>query len=184
LIFFAGHLVVDLAGWEESLLFLAGLILLGVEVFVTPGFGVLGVAGILSIIVSLVLAMTSLPLDVSFQTGTLTSSLLRVMLSLGASILFFFVVLAILPKTALKSRLVLDAAIVATASGGIEGDAIQRILSSGMTGIAESFLRPAGIARFGDRRVDVSSEGDFIESGTPVVIVRVRGNHVTVKKKS
>jgi membrane-bound serine protease (ClpP class) len=184
LIFFAGHLVVNLAGWEESLLFLAGLILIVIEVFVTPGFGVLGIAGITSVVISLVLAMTSLPIDVSFSTGNLASSLVRVVLSMGASIVLFFVAMALLPKSAIKSRLILDAAIVETASGGPEGEALQSILASGMQGTAESFLRPAGIARFGDKRVDVTSEGDFIESGTPVVIVRVSGNHATVRKIS
>jgi hypothetical protein len=53
----------------------------------------------------------------------------------------------------------------------------------GESGVAESFLRPAGIARFGSRRVDVMSEGDFIERGEKVIIVRVEGNHVIVRKE-
>lgn len=184
LIFFAGHLVVNLAGWEEVMLFLIGLVLLGIEIFVTPGFGVLGVGGISAIVVSLVLAMTSLPIEVSFQTGNLTSQLLRVMLSMGASIVLLFVAMALLPKTVFKSKLILSAAIMETAGGTMEGRAAENHFSSGMTGIAESFLRPAGIARFGDKRMDVTSEGDFIESGSPVVIVRVKGNHITVRKNA
>ncbi len=183
LIFFAGHLVVNLAGMEEALLFFLGLVLLGVEIFVTPGFGVLGIAGILSIVISLVLAMTSLPLDVSFSTGNLTSNLLRVSVSMIVSLIIFLVVLSILPKTVMKSPLILNAAITATAEGGREGEAIKDAIQSGMTGIAESFLRPAGIARFGDKRIDVASEGDFIEKGSSVEIVRVHGNRVTVRKK-
>ena len=182
LIFFAGHLVVNLAGWEETLLFFAGIILLGIEVFVTPGFGVLGVAGILAIVVSLVLAMTSLPIDISFQTGDLTSNLLRVMLSMGVTILLLFVAMAVLPKTPMRRKIVLDAAITETASGSIEGRAVENTLSIGAVGTAESFLRPAGIARFGDKRLDVTSEGDFVESGSAVVVVRVHGNHVIVRK--
>jgi membrane-bound serine protease (ClpP class) len=184
LIFFAGHLVVNLAGWEEGLLFLLGLILLGVEIFVTPGFGVLGIAGILAIVTSLVLAMTALPIDVSFSTGNLTSNMLRVTVSMAVSLIVFLIVLSVLPKAVFKSPLILHAAITATAEGGREGDAVKTVFQSGMTGIAESFLRPAGIARFGDKRIDVSSEGDFIESGSPVEIVRVHGNRVTVRKKA
>ena len=60
---------------------------------------------------------------------------------------------------------------------------VEEILASGSSGVAESFLRPAGIARFGDRRIDVTSEGDFIEKGDPVEIVRTSGNRVVVRKK-
>lgn len=182
-IFFAGHLVVNLAGWEEVMLFALGVGLLAVEIFVTPGFGVLGAAGALAVLISLVLAMISLPLDVSFSTGNLTSSLFRVLLSLGVSVVLFFVAFALLPRNRFfRSALVLDTAITATASGGREGAAIQEALLSGESGVAESFLRPAGIAKFGDKRIDVVSEGDFIEKGEPIVIVRVAGNRVVVKK--
>jgi membrane-bound serine protease (ClpP class) len=58
------------------------------------------------------------------------------------------------------------------------------VLASGEKGVAESFLRPAGIAKFGDKRIDVVSEGDFIEQGSEIVIVRVSGNRVVVKKSS
>ena len=183
-IFFAGHLVVNLAGWEEVILFVLGVGLLAVEIFVTPGFGVMGVAGILAILVSLVLSLSAMPLDVSFRTGVLTSSLLRVVLYLGVSIILFFVALAFLPKIKFRTPFILDAAINATAAGGREGEAVAQVLSSGKTGIAESFLRPAGIARFGDRRIDVVSEGDFIEKGAEITIVRTAGNRVVVKKKA
>lgn len=183
IIFFAGHLVVNLAGWEEILLFGVGAALLAVEIFVTPGFGIIGALGILGIITSLVLAITSLPISVSFQTGDLGGSLLRVFASLVVSILLFFIAFALLPKTRVGGKLVLDAAIRATAQGGREGAVVEEIVASGTAGVAESFLRPAGIARFGDRRVDVISEGDFIEKGEPIVIVHTTGNRVVVRKK-
>lgn len=183
LIFFAGHLVVNLAGFEEVLLFAVGIALLAAELFVTPGFGVLGAAGVLAVLVSLVLSLTSLPIDVSFQTGNLTASLLRVTLSLGVAVVLFFSLFAFMPKLKFRNPLILETAIEATSAGGREGETVAHILSSGESGVAESFLRPAGIARFGDRRVDVVSEGDFIEKGTSVEIVRADGNRVVVRKK-
>ena len=182
-IFFAGHLVVNLAGWEEVMLFVLGVSLLAVEIFVTPGFGILGALGVLGILVSLVLAITSLPISVSFNTGDLSGSLLRVLASLAASIVLFFVAFALLPRTRVGGKLVLETAIRATSKGGREGALVDEIVASGSSGIAESFLRPSGIARFGDRRIDVTSEGDFIEKGDPVVIVRTSGNRVVVRKK-
>jgi membrane-bound serine protease (ClpP class) len=182
IIFFMGHLVVNLAGWEEVLLFALGIGLLAVELFITPGFGVIGAAGIMAVIGSLVLALTALPVDVSFQTGVLTNSILRVLLSMGIVMVLFFALFAILPRTKLRNVLILDTAIEGTASGGREGEAISEVIASGESGVAESFLRPAGIARFGNRRVDVMSEGDFIEQGEKVIIVRVEGNRVIVRK--
>ncbi|MCP4199454.1 MAG: nodulation protein NfeD [Proteobacteria bacterium] len=183
IIFFMGHLVVNLAGWEEVLLFALGVGLLAVELFVTPGFGVIGATGIMAIIGSLVLALTALPMDVSFQTGMLTSSILRVLLSMGIVLILFFAAFAILPRTKIRNVLILDAAIKGTSRGGREGVAISEVIESGESGVAESFLRPAGIARFGSRRIDVMSEGDFIDRGEKVVIVRVEGNRVIVRKE-
>jgi membrane-bound serine protease (ClpP class) len=77
---------------------------------------------------------------------------------------------------------VLDTAIDSTAKGGVEGEAIEEVLAAGLSGVTESFLRPAGIARFGARRVDVLTEGDFIEKGRSVVIVRTEGNRVIVRE--
>ncbi len=52
----------------------------------------------------------------------------------------------------------------------------------GHVGTATSLLRPSGIAHFGDRRVDVSTEWDFIEPGTPIQVVAVEGTRIVVKK--
>jgi len=182
-VFFAGHLVVHMAGWEELLLFAAGVILLFVEVFVTPGFGVVGILGVLLIVGSLVFSLSGMPLEVAFDTGLLTTAVSRVLISLGGSIALFFAALAILPRTRVRNRLVLSAAIDSTAAGGVEGEALAEVLAQGLTGVAESFLRPAGIARFGERRIDVVSEGDFIEQGAKVVIVRTAGNRVVVREE-
>jgi membrane-bound serine protease (ClpP class) len=182
-IFFAGHLVVNLAGWEEVLLFVIGVALIGVEIFVTPGFGILGAGGLLAIVFSLVLSLTALPIDVSFEVGNLTDSLLQVLASLTIALVLFFVTFAFLPKLPFKSKLILDTAISATSSGGREKEAIEEIMANGVSGVAESFLRPAGIARFGDKRIDVISEGDFIEKGETVIVVRTAGNKVVVKKE-
>jgi membrane-bound serine protease (ClpP class) len=182
-LFFAGHLVVHMAGWEELLLFAAGVILLFVEVFVTPGFGVVGILGVLAILGSLVLSLSGMPLKVSFDTGLLTTALSRVLISLAGSIALFFGALAVLPKTRVRNRLVLATAIDSTAAGGAEGEALAEVLAAGISGVAESFLRPAGIARFGDKRIDVVSEGDFIERGAKVVIVRTAGNRVVVREE-
>jgi membrane-bound serine protease (ClpP class) len=57
-LFFWGHLIADLAGWEDLILISVGLLLIGIEVFVIPGFGFAGLLGGLSLVAGLVLAMT------------------------------------------------------------------------------------------------------------------------------
>ena len=53
---------------------------------------------------------------------------------------------------------------------------------TGKNGIVEAPLRPAGIARIGDRRVDVVSRGELIERGESVIVVEVSGNRVVVAR--
>lgn len=57
-LFFWGYLLTGLAGWEDLLLIAIGIVLIGLEIFVIPGFGLAGVAGTLSLIAGLVLTMT------------------------------------------------------------------------------------------------------------------------------
>ena len=161
-----------------------GVGLLGAEIFLTPGFGVLGALGVMAVIVSLVLAMSSLPLDVSFSTGNLSVAFGRVFASIGAAVLLFIGALALLPKTRVGGKLVLKEAVVGRSAGGREGEVVEQVVASGQSGIAESLLRAVGLARFGDKRVDVVSDGEFIEKGEKVIIVRTHGNRVVVKKES
>jgi membrane-bound serine protease (ClpP class) len=51
----------------------------------------------------------------------------------------------------------------------------------GMTGVAASFLRPAGVAQIDGKRVDVLTEGEFITAGTPVRVTRVEGARIFVE---
>ena len=184
-IFFAGHMVVHLAGFEEVVLFVIGVILLGVEIFVLPGFGIAGVLGILAIVSALVLSLTSLPIDVSWNTGMLTTALTRVMISLLLTVGLLIVAFFTLPKSRfVKNRLILETANVSSAKGGVEGDIVAQKLHIGSAGKSESYLRPAGIANFDGHRVDVTSEGDFIPAGAEIEVLRIEGNRVVVKMRN
>ena len=59
---------------------------------------------------------------------------------------------------------------------------IDRVELLGTTGTALTDLRPAGVARFGQDRVDVVSEGDFVPVGSTLKVLRVEGSRVTVRK--
>ena len=55
-------------------------------------------------------------------------------------------------------------------------------LTSGMMGIAKTMLRPSGKAEISGQVVDVISQGDFIDPGTPLRILAVEGPRIVVER--
>lgn len=53
----------------------------------------------------------------------------------------------------------------------------------GLEGIALTDLRPAGMALLDDRRTDVVTRGEYLDKGTPVVVIKITGNQIVVKKQ-
>lgn len=109
-LFFFGHHIAMLAGWEAIVMFVIGLSLVGFEVFV-PGHVLPGVFGVLLIVAALVLAFINLdavPLGVAWRAGWLPDALGSVFGSLGATALLGWIISRLLPRTALGRGLVLD----------------------------------------------------------------------------
>lgn len=175
-LFFWGHWLVQLAGWEELLLAAAGIVLLAVEVFILPGFGIAGVLGIVALVGGLGLTLVG----AGATWGAVVAASGRVALSLLLAIGASLVLLRVLPKLPIGRRLVLDTELPVEAGFGSAPDADRRWL--GRRGVSLSPLRPAGIAEFDGERVDVVSQGDLIGVGQPVEVVRVEGNRVVVRK--
>ncbi|MBM4142398.1 MAG: hypothetical protein FJ225_02215 [Lentisphaerae bacterium] len=182
-IWFWGHHVAGLAGMGELVLFALGLILLLVEVFFIPGFGLVGSAGIAMMALAVLMAMVQhspgLPVyrlpDIQIDRAMRT-----VGWSLAGLIAAALVLSRFLPRTTLFRRLVLETS--ETAAAGFSASAAPADLL-GARGRADTPLRPAGIAVFGERRLNVVSRGDFIDAGAPVVVVETRGNRVVVEKE-
>lgn len=188
MLFFGGHLIVDLAGWEEILLFVLGLIALGVEIFVIPGFGVVGIIGVMLIAASLVMAMLGLPLSTSWNVGAFSSAMATVLLSLAGTAVAMVLLVKLLPNNPVGRWLVLNTrldSVVAKAEepGGLfssQPDEWARYL--GRTGVTVTDLRPAGKARIDDDVVDVVARGEWIERGEPIRVVEVEGVRVVVTR--
>ena len=193
-LFFAGHMVVDLAGWEELLLAMIGLIALGVEIFITPGFGWLGVTGVVFLVAAMVMAMLDGPAGVLWSTGAITNSLGLVLLSLFAAVLLFVLVLYVLgrmgklTKDSSKGWLILSRTLArAKASApGEDGptDEERKAALVNRVGVAETDLRPSGKARFGDEVFDVVSDLHYIDRGAPVRVLDIEGVRVVVTRES
>ncbi|MBM4388144.1 MAG: nodulation protein NfeD, partial [Deltaproteobacteria bacterium] len=180
LLFFLGHYVVNLAGLEEVLLFAAGIVSLFIELFVTPGFGLLGIAGIILIGASLLLALTSLPIEISFETGDFSSALFRVVISFIATIVCAVLFFRFFPRTKPGRRLVLEQGISVPVA--YQGANAESAISVGDEGTAVTDLHPVGKGLFNGRKLEISTEGDYIPKGTAVKVVDASGGRIFVKK--
>ena len=177
-LFFGSHLVLKLAEWSELLLFMVGLALLVVEIAVIPGFGVVGLAGILLMVASLLLSqLGTFELwsvdEISEKVGLMAASLI-------GAIVLSAVFLRSLPKFAAFNRLILQSE--TRASEGYVSSSTERDEELvGQEGVAISYLRPAGIGNFNGQRLDIIAEGEFISQHTRIKIVEARGNRVLVR---
>lgn len=141
---------------------LLGLVLLAIEAFVTPGLGVPGLLGAALVVVAVVFAFTYHGLGGGFLA----------LGSAGAVIAVF----AAVAKVTLGRHVFLAAALSRPPPADEEvADLV------GLVGVALTMLRPSGTALFGERRVDVTTEADFVDAGTPVVCVGVQGHRVSVR---
>ncbi|MBT9559431.1 MAG: nodulation protein NfeD [Myxococcales bacterium] len=178
LAFFAGHLVVNLVGIEELLLFVGGIALLVVELFFFPGGVVAGGLGIVAIVTALILALVGSDVSVSWDTGAFTTAVNRTTISLVASVAVFLLVLRWLPRNRLFGRLVLTSAVEGTAH---EAPSVpQPALGVGTRGIAATAIAGSGKARFDGVSVDVLSETGFIASGAHIEVTESRPGRVVV----
>ena len=174
-LFFGGHAVVHLVGWEEALLFVSGVLLVLVEVFFVPGLGVPGVLGLIFVIAALVLALIGVPLDVSFETGVLADAMTRVLLSLLGAFVLALVFMRLLSKTAMGRALVLEDAETGFLSAPSASDLV------GQTGEALTDLRPAGKVVVDGERHEATSEREFIARGSRVRVIGKDGPALVVR---
>ncbi len=163
--FFGSHLLIGLAGMEEVILLGVGLVALGIEVFVVPGFGIAGIIALLCIGSSIFLALIgNLPTwsDVLRASGVLFAAAMIVVAAV-------YVLVRQLPARRGSRGIFLRAATLKT-EGYIAGASRDDLI--GMEGIALTDLRPSGTAKFGDERVDVVSDIGFVAKGAHVRIIR------------
>ena len=168
--------------WLAILLFLLGLVLLGIEIFIIPGFGVCGLSGLILVIGSLALvAHGHWPqnggdwLQLSKNVGPLG-------LCLMGSVVMAVLLARYLPSIPFANRLMLKP------QGEVEGiEGLEPVVSAyagllGAIGVATTPLRPAGKVQFGEQFVDVVAEGSYVVPGTRVQVIEIEGNRIVVKQ--
>ena len=150
------------------ILFCVGMVFLLIEMF-TPGIGVFGGLGLLSLVLCIV-----------FAARTLTEGLILVLI-FGAIV----VGLALITARSLgKGRLYKSALVLKNTADRNEGyvstDDYSRLV--GKTGISITPLRPAGTADFDGEKADVVTDGEFFKSGERIVVSKVSGRRIIVKR--
>jgi membrane-bound serine protease (ClpP class) len=183
LVFFNQYLV-GLADYTELLLLLIGSLLLGVEVFVFPGFGVAGMTGLLVIAVGLVLSFQGFVMpnpELPWEGRLLLMNLAYVM---GAFILSFlvslFMIRFVLPRisTVVKGPY-LDATLAQShvdVSSGLS-------VSAGDSGVVLTTLRPSGKILVNNQKIDAIAQGEFINPDQLIVVVKIESGRVIVRPK-
>jgi membrane-bound serine protease (ClpP class) len=185
-LFFLGHYLAGLAGWEVVGLFVLGVTLVIIEIlFFAHSTIVFGVVGVFLILASLFWAMIDrYPGETFFPTGrVLAVPLLNLFLALIGAAIVIALLARYLPRTSIYRRFALMTSNPPGPSlAGIPREFATAIdLSPGTEGISMSILRPSGKARFLDQIVDVITQGEFIPPNTSVTVVRRDGMRVVVR---
>jgi membrane-bound serine protease (ClpP class) len=186
--------LVGMANWIEIAVFIAGIILLLIELFVLPGFGLAGAAGIICIFAGLFgMLIKNAPDEIPWPATDIEWMLfLKGAIGLMGGVIGFIIAAAILakflPRWGLLSGLVLapafnkDSRNTKPAATYPAHDNPSDDLTEGQKGKTLTLLRPAGTAKFGEKVVDVVSKAEYIGKNQEVVIDEIHGNRVVVKK--
>ena len=180
-LFFGGHFIAGLAGNEVIFVFIVGLILVILELFVIPGTLVVGLVGTLLMLGSLLWAMVDhWPATEGLPSGdAFERPMQNFLLALVGTSVIIAVLARFLPKTRFYNRLVLSAAVPS-------GPAISVPISNltvkiGEVGVASTTLRPAGKATIAGEIHDVVTNGGFINAGSSVRVVDIDGMRIVVE---
>ncbi|MBQ3733807.1 MAG: nodulation protein NfeD [Bacteroidales bacterium] len=187
LLFFAPHYLEGLAAHWEILIFLAGLVLLMLEFFVVPGFGVTGISGIVLILVSLILTLVynvgfKFKFNPEFDASAYVSKM--TILVLVSSLAGFFIALwlgkkLILAETrfgslALRTKMESDQ--------GFTSQDMRNEQYVGKEGTAQTILRPSGKVNIDGEILDATVEHGYVEAGEKVKVTRFENAQLFVRK--
>lgn len=188
-LFFLGHYLAGLAGWEVVALFVLGVVFLLVEIlFFAHSTIIFGVIGVFLMLASLLWAMIDrYPGETFFPTAPMIALPIR---NLFLAIVLAVIVIAILARYLPRTSLYRGFALMTSNPPGPSLAETPRefatalALAPGMEGAALTTLRPSGKARFADHVVDVVTEGEYIAAETPVTVIQADGMRVVVKRRS
>ncbi|HIA85775.1 MAG TPA: nodulation protein NfeD [Candidatus Marinimicrobia bacterium] len=174
-LFFGATLFAELATMEELLILLVGVALVLAEVLVIPGFGVVGIMGIITIMLGLYLMLIPkhpLPSDLSSASWGLV-------IGLAGGLVGIFLMGRVLIRSRFWQKITLPFT-ERSSEGYSTSIGLEELVGS--HGEAITDLRPAGQVSIAARRISAVSEGDFINKGDSVEVLSVEGYRVMVRK--
>jgi membrane-bound serine protease (ClpP class) len=179
LLFFGSHYIINLAEAWEILLFLLGVALLAVEIFIIPGFGIAGISGLILILTSVFLGTLG---SWDFVTREdINNSLYALLAALLLTIVSAIATFRALPRWSAFRRVILEDE--EKISKGYISSKRDYTPLVGKSGIARSDLRPTGIAEIAGQRYDVVSQGDFIDAGSNIKVIATENYRIIVAKQ-
>ncbi len=184
-LFLMNQYTVGLAGYTELLIILLGIVLIGFEYFVIPGFGLAGISGGLCLALGLVLSLQGFTWPDPARPWQTDLMIINMVQVLGAIIIAFLSALGVLRYVVPKISRVTKrtSPYLETTLKNYHADSLSSAgVRAGETGLAATALRPSGKMDINDTLYDVVTEGEFLEKGTPVKILDVRGNILVVAK--
>ncbi|SMD38812.1 membrane-bound serine protease (ClpP class) [Reichenbachiella faecimaris] len=182
-LYFTPYYLNGLAENWEIIIFFLGVVLLALEIFVIPGFGVAGVSGITMMVTSLILVMLNNDyFDFSFvPTGNLTTAVLVTFLGLIGSFIVMFIGGVRLTESGLFKRIALETTLDKSAgyTSNFKKDSLM-----GKTGVAYTILRPSGKVEIENEIYDAYTRGSYIEQGAKIEVIGEEGTSLKVKELS
>ena len=167
-LFFGGHIIAGLAGFETIILFAIGLLLLLAEVFLIPGFGLAGIGGAAAILASIFLTF-----------GNMVQATYSILIALGVSVIGFFLLIKYIPSTRTWRKFVLSTEQKKELGYTVGTKDLKRL--TGKEGIAITPLRPSGIVEVNGKKLNALTLGEYVDSNTKIKIISVEGNKIVVE---
>jgi membrane-bound serine protease (ClpP class) len=177
MLFFWSKILGGTATWLEVLLFLAGVACLIIELLVIPGFGVVGVTGIVLIVASVLMAIQGFLWP---QSGAEVQTFGRTIVQLVGGMILFgagaVTVSRYLQVSPTFRQFILQPSATAVESFNLADNVLNAV------GVSVTDLHPSGKIRLGERILDVVADGCFVRAGERVRVMDVEGNRIRVSK--
>ena len=165
---FGSSIVINSGGFLPAIIFLSGVALLVLEIFI-PGFGISGILGIVCLMGSFFLVL-----------GGGVEAIRWLLLSLTLAFVSIYLLGKYIPNTGLYSRLILKEG---SARGGeiLLKHPLQKLVNQ--VGVATTLMRPAGKVEIAGQQYDALTNGEFLEIGQKIIVVKIQGNQIYVIKQ-
>ncbi len=176
-LFFGTSYILQLASVIEIIMFIIGVALILLEIFVIPGFGIAGISGIILVFASLFFSLVGGDPFLDFEL--VSRAIIQLSISLVLALVLIFVLAKYLPKTSIFNKFVLS-----VSEKSVDGFSSHSFAEDliGAEGIALTTLRPAGTGEINGRRVDVMTESEYVEKGKKIKVLAVDGIRVLVRE--